>query len=125
MAKEEQKKILHMDNELDVLESVRAILERDGYEVKSASTVDETLSAIENEDYDLVLLDIMMPSLSGWDVFNRITKEKPDQKVAFLSALEVSPERKKALIKAGVVDYFTKPIDIKNFSKRIKSVLKD
>jgi len=116
-------KILHMDNESDVLVSVKAILEREGYEVKSAQTDKEALRAVEKEIFDLVLLDVMMPNLSGWDIFSRVISINPDQKVAFLTVLEISAQRKKDLKRAGVVEYFTKPVNIKKFVKRIDSIV--
>ena len=120
-----KKKILHMDNEADVLISVKTILEKEGYEVNGTLTGEATLDAIDKEDFDLLLLDIMMPDLSGWDVFSRVMKRKSDQKVAFLTVLEISPERKKALQKLGIAEYFIKPINIKDFTRRMKDVLKD
>lgn len=121
--KNKKKKILHMDNEPDVLSSVKTILEKEGYEVTSAISGEETLEAVVKEDFDLLLLDIMMPDLSGWDVFSRVMKRDPDQKVAFLTALEISPARKKTLKKLGIAEYFTKPISIKDFSQRMKAIM--
>lgn len=112
-----------MDNEQDVLISVKTILEREGYEVESVETDEEALNAVKMEKFDLVLLDVMMPDLSGWDVFSRVIKINPEQKVAFLTALEISPERKKDLKKVGVVDYFTKPVHIREFVKRVKAIV--
>lgn len=120
-----KKKILHMDNEPDVLSSVKTILERTGYQVKSVPSGKKALKAIESEDFDLIILDIMMSDLSGWDIFTRVMKRKPDQKVAFLTVLEISPQRKKSLEKLGIAEYFTKPIDINKFVLRIKAILED
>lgn len=120
-----RKKILHMDNERDTLSSVKTVLERAGCHVVDVLSGKEALKAINTEDFDLILLDIMMPDLSGWDIYTRIAKRDPDQKIAFLTVLEISSERKKTLEKLGIAEYFTKPIDINNFVKRIKAILKD
>lgn len=118
-----KKKILHMDNESDVLSSVKTILERAGYQVKCVPSGGKALEVIEAEDFDLIILDIMMPDLSGWDVFTRVMKRKPDQKVAFLTVLEISFKRKRALEKLGITEYFTKPINVGDFTKRIKAII--
>lgn len=65
-----------------------------GYEVVTASSGSECLSKLEGEDPDLVLLDIMMPKMSGWETFEKIQRIKPDTDVIFLSMLEKSPSRK-------------------------------
>lgn len=119
----EKKKILHMDNEEDTLSSVKTILEKEGFEVKPVTRGKTAIEAIEKDKFDLVLLDIMMPDLSGWDVFTRLMKVAPQIKVIFLSVLEVSPERKKQLIKNGVSDYILKPFDRADLVKRIKAAL--
>ena len=123
MKKDHDQKILHMDNEPDVLSSVRTILEREGYEVTSVETAEETIAAMESDTFDLLLLDIMMPNLSGWDVFSRVMKIKPNQKVAFLTVLEISEKRKKALLKIGIAEYFLKPIKVDDFVKRIGKIM--
>ena len=108
-----------------VLLKMKKMLEKEGYEVTSVTTGKETIEKIKLDNYDLLLLDIMMPDLSGWDVFTRITKIDPNKKVIFLTVLEISPERKKQLIEHGVVDYITKPFDRDDFIKVIKSTLGD
>lgn len=123
MKKHHTLKIFHIDNDPDTLSSVKTILEREGYEVTSATSGEETISAVKSGTFDLLLLDIMMPDLSGWDVFSRITKLRPNQKVAFLTVFEISEKRKKALLKVGVAEYFLKPIKVDDFIKRIKKII--
>jgi len=118
-------KILHMDNEEDMLTSVQQILEKEGYEVTNVSTGKEAVKEIDAHDYDLLILDIMMPDLSGWDVFTRVTKVKPEQKVIFLTVLEISPERKKQLEEHGIADYILKPFDRDYFVNHVKALLGD
>lgn len=119
------KKILHMDNEEDTLTSVKTILEKEGYEVNSVSTGREAVKEIEADGYDLLLLDIMMPDLSGWDVFTRVMKANAEQKVIFLTVLEISPKRRQQLEKHGIADYILKPFDRDDFVKRVKAAIND
>lgn len=73
--------------------------------------------------FDLAILDIMMPDMSGWDVFNRIIKINPRQKVMFLSVLEISPERKKELEKYENVKYVLKPFDRSVLVQHVRSMV--
>lgn len=116
------KRILHVDNEQDILDSVKMLLESEGFEVELATGGKECLKLLETKKFDLILLDIMMPDISGWDVFTRIMKTNPDQKVVFLSALEATPERIKTLKEHGLTDYIMKPFDIEDFVKRVKDL---
>lgn len=117
------KRILHVDNEPDILKAVKAILESEGYEVDTAAGGKACLKLLETKQYDLILLDIMMPDISGWDVFTRIMKTNPGQRVVFLSALEATPERIAALKNSGLADYITKPFDLEAFVTRIKQLV--
>lgn len=116
-------RILVVDDEPDTVELMKSILTSSGYDVETAHNGKECLDKINDKKIDLVLLDIMMPDMSGWDVFGKIRKKKKNVKVAFVSIIEVSPERKKALIKQGLSDYimkpFTKDILIKKVTEAI------
>jgi DNA-binding response OmpR family regulator len=116
-------KILVMDNEEDILSSVKTILEKEGYGVVCVSTGKSAINKLMTKKFDLVILDVMMPDLSGWDVFQRIMKINPKQKVMFLSALEISPERKMQLGEYGLAEYIVKPFDRSFFVDRVKVIL--
>ena len=116
-------KILVMDNEEDILSSVNTILQKEKYETTCVTTGQDAIKKVKHGKFDLVILDIMMPDLSGWDVFSQITKINPKQKVMFLSVLEITPERKAQLEKHGNVEYLLKPFDRSMFVGRVKSML--
>jgi DNA-binding response OmpR family regulator len=116
-------KILSCDNEPDMLALIKDILSKGGFKVISATSGRECLKKKDEEKPDLILLDIMMPDMSGWDIYQRIRKKDKKQKVAFLSVLEVSEERKKSLIKEGVSDYILKPFKADRLIKRVKAIL--
>lgn len=120
-----KKKILHVDDEEDTLIVVKAMLERESYDVTSVLSGSEALKKINLNGFSLIILDIMMPDMSGWELFTRISQVKPNYKVVFLSILDVSEEKMRELKGAGIKDYIKKPFDRKDFITRIKKVLKD
>lgn len=123
MADEIKKRILHVDDETDTLSVVKTILEKEGYEVVSASNGKEALKEVDLNGFSLLILDIMMPDMSGWDLFTRIAKVKPNYKIIFLSILEVSEEKLKELKDAGIKDYIRKPFDRDDFVTRVANAI--
>ena len=119
------KKILVVDNEPDIVDLTRTVLELGGYQVVTAYSGEECLRRLEKEKVDLVLLDIMMPGMSGWDVFNRINKKSNQIKVAFMSVLEISDKRKQVLLDEGLADYIMKPFDKDTLLNRVDKILED
>ena len=117
------KKIMVVDNEPDIVDLTRTVLELGGYQVVTAYSGEECLRRLEKETVDLVLLDIMMPGMSGWDVFNRINKKSKQIKVAFMSVLEISDKRKQVLLDEGLADYIMKPFDKETLLNRVDKIL--
>jgi DNA-binding response OmpR family regulator len=115
-------KIMHVDDEPDTVELVRTILEHEGFKVVSAYSGKECLEKLDSI-IKLVLLDIMMPDMSGWEVYLKIRKNRNNVKVAFLSAIDVSEERRRILFKNGIADYITKPFDNQDLVRRVKKIV--
>jgi CheY-like chemotaxis protein len=122
---EKMKKIMVVDNEPDIVDLTRTVLELGGYSVMPAYSGEECLRKLEKETADLILLDIMMPGMSGWDVFNRIKKKNSEIKVAFMSVLEISDKRKQVLLDEGLADYIMKPFDKETLLKKVDNILKN
>ena len=118
-----KKKILHVDDEPDTLKVVKTILEKAGFKVDSVESGKDALKEIKLDSYDLVVLDIMMPDMSGWDLFTRITEIKSEYNIIFLTVLEISESRLKELKEHGIKDYITKPFDRDDLVTRVKKVL--
>ena len=118
-------KILIVDDEEDILSSVRLLLEKTGYEVKTANRGKAALEMLSREKFDLVLLDILMPEMSSVEVLERIRADPrtKDQKVAIFTVVQPSREGEKIIKKLKPVEYFQKPIDVGDFTRRIKRVL--
>jgi len=115
--KNTKKSILVVDDEPDVRESVRIILEMNGYDVIEAIDGDDCLQKIKEKKPDLILLDIMMP---GTPV-NEIIKQKKDIKIAFMSVVRISDARKKGLTtQDNVVDFLQKPFNVSDLIERVK-----
>lgn len=116
------KKILYVEDDEDTADAAKMILELAGFKVDVAFTGKAGLHMIAHNSYDLVLLDIMMPDMSGWDLFQKV-KSVP-MKFAFLSALPVSNERLAQLKKAGLSDYIMKPFSKESLTKSVKALVK-
>ena len=112
-----KKSILVVDDEPDVRESVKMILEMNGFKVIEAVNADECITKVKNEKPDLILLDIMMP---GTPV-SEILKQVNDVKIAFMSVVRISDARKQGLCsQANVVDFFQKPFNVSDLIERVK-----
>lgn len=116
------KKILYVEDNQDTAEAVKIILSHVGFDVTLSACGKDALMAAKKH-FDMVLLDIMLPDMSGWDIFEKLRNTK-GTKFAFLSAIPVSSERMKELKKAGVSDYITKPFMKDDLISRIKKILK-
>jgi len=116
------KTILVVDDEPDIRDSVRMILEKNGYKVITAEDGDQCLTKLQEITPDLILLDIMMP---GTPV-TEIVKQIKDVKIAFMSVVRISDARKKGLcIQDNVVDFFQKPFNVVDLIDRVELLLQD
>jgi two-component system response regulator VicR len=116
-----------VDDEPDLLEVVRLILESDGYQVVTAGSGQEALDKMEKEKPDLVLLDIIMPKMDGWEVFSRIKADPKttDIPVIMLTAKDQRIDKLIGLHVVRVDDYITKPFGRAELLERIKRVLQE
>ena len=119
-----EKKILVVDDELDVQSILSFRLEINGYSVIVASDGEEGLEKIKKENPDLVLLDLMLPKMNGFEIcrmvkFDDRLKGLP---IIILSALDKEEDKKKAL-DSGADAYFLKPFDLEGLLTKIKLLL--
>jgi len=120
---DEMKKILYVEDNEDTAEAVKIILTKAGFKTEIAAYGKDGLAKAKNK-FDLILIDIMLPDMSGWDLFLKLKKNKVKAKFVFLSAIPVSAERMAELKKAGISGYITKPFEKKDLISRIKKILK-
>lgn len=120
-----KKKIMTVDDEFYMTKLVEGILKREGFEVVVAHSGKECLEKLKTEKPDLVILDMMMPEMSGRHVCEEIRKnpETKDLKVIFLTVATFSEAGIKNLGDLKVLDYIKKPFENDDFVARVKKVL--
>ena len=117
-------KILYVEDNDDNLHIVRRRLGRLGYEIIAAVDGEEGLEVARREAPDLILMDLSLPKIDGWEVTRRLkaTPETARIPVIALSAHAMAGDREKALA-AGCDDYDTKPIELPRLLAKIKAFL--
>ena len=117
---EEQATILVVDDNSDNVEILRAYLESRGYTVAEAKDGRTALARMEELRPDLVLLDVMMPGMDGWEVC-RVIKQHPDlgdTKVVMVTAKGGFEDKFEGL-RSGADDYVVKPVDFKELMEKV------
>ncbi len=114
--------VLIVEDDFQLNEMLKKVLLKEGYDVETAFSGTEALLLLENRMIDLVVLDLMLPGLSGEKVLDKI-KEKMDIPIIILSA-KSEIDSKVDLIKRGADDYITKPFDNKELLVRIEAVMR-
>jgi DNA-binding response OmpR family regulator len=115
-------RILVADDERDLLATVGYALERDGLEVETVEDGEAALAAARTGAYDVLVLDVMMPKLSGIDVC-RIVRSESDLPILMLTAKDAEVDRVLGL-ELGADDYVTKPFSISELTSRIRALLR-
>ena len=115
-------KILVVDDEKKIREVVREYAEFEGYQVLEAENGMEAIEKVKNEDFDIIILDIMMPRLDGFSTCKEIRKLK-NIPVIMLSARGEEYDKLFGF-ELGIDDYIVKPFSPKELLARIKVVLK-
>ena len=116
--------ILCVDDEIGVIELVELIMQREGIKVVGASSGTDALELMQQHQPQVILLDIMMPGMDGWEVFKRLKADDKlrDIPVIILTARDSSFEEIVAREKAGVDDYITKPFTPAQLRESIRKV---
>ncbi|MFQ5975065.1 MAG: PleD family two-component system response regulator [Candidatus Hydrothermarchaeales archaeon] len=118
------RKVMIVDDEPDIRLAVGKILEKEGYDVVDAEDGADCLKKIKEEKPDLVLLDIMMPDMSGWKVLNEIQSDE-DLKSISVTMFTVKPLTPETLKKKGIdglVDYIVKPFSTEGFLASVDEI---
>ncbi len=120
-----KKRILVVDDEKDILELVDYNLKKEGYSVDCVATGELALETIEREKPDLVLLDLMLPGLDGYEVARRI-RRNPETAGIPVIMLTAKGEESDVVagLELGAEDYVTKPFSPKVLAARIRNVLR-
>lgn len=114
-------RILVVDDESSITDMVRMFLSKNGYSCDTASDGGEAAELIEQKRYDLVLLDIMLPVIDGYDLIEYI--KQYNTPVIFITA-KASIENRVRGLRLGAEDYIVKPFDLEELLARIETVLR-
>jgi DNA-binding response OmpR family regulator len=115
-----KQKILLVDDEEDILDFLELILEEQGYDIVKASSGKEALAAAQMHRPDLILLDIMMPEMDGWEVLKLLKADEDliQTPVAMLTARSEMKDKIQGL-QEGAIDYICKPFSTKELTDKL------
>ena len=122
------KKILLVDDEPDVTYTIKNILEDNGFQVDTFNDPNFALKSYTNHYYNLVILDIKMPKMDGFELYTKIREKDPKVKICFLTAIAMFNEefRKIRLVLGKTIneDYFIqKPVEMEDLLKKLTSIM--
>ncbi len=116
------KKVLVVDDEKLIVKGIRFSLEQDDIEVDTAYDGEEAITATRQKEYDLIILDVMLPKLTGFEVCQQI-REYSDVPIIMLTAKGDDMDKILGL-EYGADDYITKPFNILELKARIKAIMR-
>ena len=117
------KKIMIVDDEEDIRASVGQIFEVSGYEVIKAEDGNDCLNKLEHAIPDIVILDIMMPGLNGWDVAARIKENSKWNEIPIVFLTAKGDEMSIGMGGLASEEYIVKPFDIIKLKERVEEIL--
>lgn len=116
-------KVLIADDEIDLTRALGAILKYSEYEVKIANDGEEALKIAENEKFDILILDVMMPKKTGIEVVEELRKKNINTPILMLTAKAETEDKVEGLDK-GADDYLTKPFEKDELLARIRALVR-
>jgi len=122
-------KVMVVDDERDILRIIKRDLEANNntFTVDIFSSSEQALQAFEghpSDYYDLILTDIRMPRMNGFELYRRIKEKNPAMKIAFITAFEINKEEfNKVLPSIDVKDFIIKPISMSDLIIKLKTIV--
>ena len=119
------KKIMIVDDDPDILISIRIIFEEEGFEVLTVDSGNDCIKELERGFKGVILLDIMMPFMDGWDTIEEISKRGYQKNViiSILTANGTPDHEKMKGLESYVYDYITKPFNINQLILNVKGMV--
>jgi len=119
------KKLMVVDDDADILISIREIFEKEGFEVFTVDSGKDCIKEIEKGFRGVILMDIMMPFMDGWDTIEEIKKRGLSKKViiSILTAKGTSDHDKLLGLQDQVHDYITKPFDVDKLIENVRKMI--
>ena len=116
-------RILVVDDDKNTRRLLKAVLEAENYTVLTAAGANEALEIMDREYVDLIVLDVMMPNMNGYEFTETLRDGKSTLPILMISAKQLPEDKKKGFL-AGTDDYMTKPIDEEEMLLRIRALLR-
>jgi DNA-binding response OmpR family regulator len=121
-------RIMLVDDEKDILSTVKRGLESNNtFKVDTFPSGEAALQAFESHPenyYDLVITDIRMPKMNGFELYRNIKEKNQSMKIAFITAFEINKEEfNKVMPSVNVIDFISKPVSISNLITKLKTML--
>jgi two-component system, OmpR family, response regulator len=116
-------RVLVVDDEPNIVDVISMALRYEGFEVASAGTGAEALSAVRDHRPHVMLLDVMLPDMEGFDVARRLGAERARVPIIFLTARDATEDRVRGLTVGGD-DYVTKPFSLEELVARVRALLR-
>ncbi|MBW1708414.1 MAG: response regulator [Deltaproteobacteria bacterium] len=112
-------KVLLVDDEEDFLETLAERMQVRGMEVSTTTSAREALIKTEQESYDAIVLDLMMPEMDGLEVLKAIKKKNPEMQIILLTG-HATVEKGIEAMKLGAMDFIEKPVELETLTEKIK-----
>ena len=116
-------KVLVVEDDLDIADLIRVNLIELGIETAHFADGQQALQAAMNQDFALLILDVMLPGVSGLDICRQVRESKPEQAIIMLTAKNSETDRILGL-ELGADDYMTKPFSVRELQARVRSQLR-
>ncbi len=120
-----QAKILVVDDEKGIVSTLKMSLESDNYKVIEAYTGDGAIRKARSEPPDLILLDIMLPDMTGYEICSKFRKDPLTRSIPVIMLTGMGETGRIAGMELGADDYLTKPFDLNELKRKIRVVLRD
>ena len=118
-------RVLVVEDNIDNFELVRFLLERAGYQVFSAANGVEGVDAAKREQPDLILMDLSMPEMDGWNATSHLKADEQTRHIPVLAlTAHTLPGDRKRAIDAGCDGYISKPLNVSSFDKLVATLLR-
>jgi len=120
-----EKKLMVVDDDPDILITIRSIFEREGYEVFTVDSGKDCIKELERGFKGVILMDIMMPFMDGWDTIREIVKRglTKDVMISILTAKGTPDHERMKGLESYVQDYISKPFDVSQLISSVEGIV--